>query len=215
MADIQLIKYDAMCHAIAEAYAVDEVKAIRDKAVAMEAYFRVAQDPEPERRACEIRLRAERRAGALLKGMETAQGKRTDLTLSDGSTKLEQLQASGITRDQASKWQQLADVPEPDFEAALASPTKPSTNGILRQNKAERTQAVDLHLLWLWGRMQDFEREGILERSAADLCAEIPPHMVPTLLRLIPGVCAWLLEVERTLHERHESVASFDLSTGG
>jgi hypothetical protein len=36
-------------------------------------------NPEPERRGCEIRLRAERKAGELIKGREKVQGKRTDL----------------------------------------------------------------------------------------------------------------------------------------
>ena len=70
----ELIQYDAMCRAINAAYEVDEVKEIHDKAVAMEAYFRQAKNPEPERRACEIRLRSERKAGQLLKKLEKAKG---------------------------------------------------------------------------------------------------------------------------------------------
>jgi hypothetical protein len=34
----QLVRYDAMCHAIAAAHEVDEVKDIRDKARAIEMY---------------------------------------------------------------------------------------------------------------------------------------------------------------------------------
>ena len=64
-----LVKYDAMCRAIDAAYQVDEAKSIRDKAVAMEAYFQQAKNTEAERRACEIRLRAERKAGQILKRM--------------------------------------------------------------------------------------------------------------------------------------------------
>ena len=57
---------DAMCQAIDAAFDVDEVKVIRDNAVAMEVYFRLAKNTEAERRACEIRLRAERKGGKLL-----------------------------------------------------------------------------------------------------------------------------------------------------
>jgi hypothetical protein len=61
----ELVRYDAMCRAIDAAYEVDEVKDIRDEAVALEIYARQAHNVEAERRACEIRLRAERKAGAL------------------------------------------------------------------------------------------------------------------------------------------------------
>ena len=33
-----LVRYDAMCRAIEQAYRIDEVKDIRDKAMALEAY---------------------------------------------------------------------------------------------------------------------------------------------------------------------------------
>jgi hypothetical protein len=69
-----LIRYDAMCRAIAVAYAVDEVKDIRDKALALERYAAQARNTEAERQACEIRLRAERRAGQLLKEQPKATG---------------------------------------------------------------------------------------------------------------------------------------------
>ena len=65
-----LVRYDEMCRAIDVAYKVDEAKDIRDKAVAMESYFRQAKNTEAERRACEIRLRAERKGGELLKQIE-------------------------------------------------------------------------------------------------------------------------------------------------
>jgi len=63
---IHLIRYEAMCLAIAECHRVDEAKDIREKARALEAYYQQARNTEAERKALDIRLRAERRAGQLL-----------------------------------------------------------------------------------------------------------------------------------------------------
>ena len=104
-----LVRYDAMCRAIDQAYRVDEVKDLRDKAMALEAYAKQAKNTEAERRACEIRLRAERKAGSLLKTMakskERPKGRQPKV--SPGTT----LTNIGVSRDQSSRWQQLADVP--------------------------------------------------------------------------------------------------------
>jgi hypothetical protein len=64
--------------------------------------------------------------------------------------------AGVIERTARRRWQQLADVPAAQFEAALADPVeRPTTNGLLAKNRTAPTEAprrMDDDALWLWGR---------------------------------------------------------------
>jgi hypothetical protein len=181
----QLVRYDAMCRAIAEAYEVDEVKDIRDKARAMEAYFKLAKNTEAERQACEIRLRAERKAGQLLAQMDKLKGrpeKASDaVTLSD----------VGVSRNQSSQWQQLAEIPDEDFEVALQA-ERPTTSGIIAAHTEPSRRQMDERALWLWGRLQDFERMHLLDADPQMLFGDMFEHMQDTTRRLAPIVTEWL-----------------------
>ena len=126
-----LIRYDAARKAIASAYRVDEAKKIRDKAEAVRTYAKMAGDLQLQNQACEIRLRAERRAGQLLIEMEKNPGTRGEGRPRKDGTKVftrskrttaypPKLEDIGITKDQSSKWQRLALlVDEATFEKAL------------------------------------------------------------------------------------------------
>lgn len=199
----QLVRYDAMCRAIAAAYEVDEVKDIRDKARALEVYARQAKNTEAERQACEIRLRAERRCGKLLKEIEKAKGARGNASnqyqkaVPSGDFRAPKHIADyGLSYDQSSRFQQLADVPEDEFEAALQG-DKPTASGIIAAHaaKPKPKNVVDDETLWLWGCLCDFERDGLLKRKASEMVASMLPHMQETTRRLAPIIAAWLKEI--------------------
>jgi hypothetical protein len=182
-----------MCTAIEAAYEVDEVKDIRDKALAWEIYSQQAKNVENERRACEIRLRAERKAGQLLKQM-TERGERArGGEAGRRESVLTTLADLGVSRDQSSNWQKLADVPEDQFEVALKGLDKPTTSGILAA--ATKAPPRDERSLWLWGRLQDFERDGLLDLDPNDLLGIMSEHMQVTTLRLAPLVAEWLRRI--------------------
>src|ERR1700686_3381391 len=115
----QLVHYDAARSALQKAHRVDEVKAIRDKAEAIRVYARQANDTEMQNWAVEIKIRAERRAGELIKEQQAAQ-----LLASRGQPKksadVSRLSDVGISHHQSAKWQKLASVPQPKFEQIVA-----------------------------------------------------------------------------------------------
>jgi hypothetical protein len=193
-----LVKYDAMCSAIAEAYAVDEVKDIRDQAIALEIYARQAGNTEAEEKAYKIRLRAERKVGQLSAKLDKSPGGRPSKTRPTMGrvSKTETLRKAGVTRKQAEQWEKLAAVPEPEFEAALADPVaRPSTNGILRMSAPYKPNPVSPEALWLWGRLRDFERDGLLEKTPQEIMATMTPSMRDEVHSIAPRVTVWLTRI--------------------
>ena len=72
---MQLVKLDAARRALAAASTLEEIKVIRDQAEAIRAYVKYqGESLEMQNQAAEIKLRAERDAGKLLKQMEKHQG---------------------------------------------------------------------------------------------------------------------------------------------
>lgn len=211
-----LARYEAMCRAIAECVAVDEAKDIRDKSLALEAYYRQARNHDAEREAANVRLRAERRVGELLKDLARADapnpqgvgGRAGKVVTSDAGTQqspyAETLERQGISRQAAHRFQALANVPHETFEAALAAPEKPSAAAVLKYADARRdcmapTPKVSDRALGLWGAFRALEREGFLDldySAAQVVLGEMTDAMAADFPRLIPRIRDLLANLE-------------------
>lgn len=195
----QLVRYDTMCRAIAEAYEVDEVKSIRDKAMALEFYAKQSKNVEAERQACEIRLRAERKAGELLRDLQKAVGGRPLKTPphegKSFATKQEQIARAGLSQKQAEKFENLAKVPQEIFDDELKHSPRPTTSGIIRAAKPPKENPVSDEALWLWGTLKDFERDGILSMKIKNVMSTMTPKMLDDVHTLAPRVANWLKQI--------------------
>jgi hypothetical protein len=195
-----LVRYDAMCTAIAECHRVDEAKDIHDKALALEVYARQSKNTEAERKACDIRIRAERRCGELLKELARDQGGKG---LSNGETTLSPyasaLESTGLSRQTASRYQALADVPRETFEEAISgAPRKPSTTAIIESARDPQPK-LDDDALWVWGRLRDLERRGLFAKTPDSLLVGMTDTMRADVTRLAPMAAEFFASFEREI----------------
>lgn len=141
-----LVRFDAARVALAEARSIDEVKAIRDKAEALRLYARQAGESlEMQNDIAEIKLRAERRAGELLKEIERSQGGRpAGNTDQPGPSFRSEIDDAGIAATTAKRWQAIAGVPESVFEQHIetvkARGDELTSAGVLRIAKEQKRE---------------------------------------------------------------------------
>ena len=120
MKKMELAKLEKATQMLIEAKSLDEVKHIIDIAEAAKTYAKAAKlGLDAQNHAAEIAILARRKAGEFLAQLERDQGFRTDLTSSNvgkSSDYKETIQESGISYQDANRWQQVAAVPEETFK---------------------------------------------------------------------------------------------------
>ena len=140
----EIILWDKMKSAVMECHSVDEISKIRNQAEAYRYALKQAKEsPEVIRKAEEIKLRAERRAGELLKETELQHGSRgTGKKVESKATT--SLIDMGVSKDQSSKWQKIANIPEEKFENYLEVQKELSTAGALKiARQISREEEID------------------------------------------------------------------------
>ena len=122
-----LVKYDQARKSLMEANSIDEVKEIKDKFEAIRAYARQSKDIELTNWASEIRLRAERKMGEMLRDQEMNKGgepEKETYQSHDATSRTPTLSEVGITKSMSSRAQKIAAVPEAEFEAVITKHKK-------------------------------------------------------------------------------------------
>lgn len=161
--------------------------------------------------ALAIRARAEMRLAeaydaAQERGEVARQGQRTDLIPEE--KKVPTPQDIGLSGKDIHEARRLRDA-----EAADPGVIERTVNGMVERgeeptranlkreimSKPEPKKVMDQRALWIWGRMKDFERDGVLSAAPEMLLSEMTEPMRQDMRRLLPMVRAYLEQMERKL----------------
>ena len=171
----QLVRYEQARNALAACHTVDEVKDIRDKAEAMACYARQAKDTDLIQWATEIKVRAERQAGAMLAAAAESGERHQHGRVSPDAPKPTTLGDLGITANQSSRWQSLASMTDEHFETAVAT-AKDTAGQVTTAFMLREAKAGKPHGKPKTGAKAEAMREELKaasERGVSMLCAYI------------------------------------------
>ena len=183
--------YDTASHALAEAKNLSEVKDIADRAVALKEYARRAKDRELEVNAAELRIRAERRLGEMLKASDMHAGGRPKKTskktppADEGVFEPIKLGEIGIDYHLSDRAQKLAVFDESAFgerlsewrERALTEAPRVTTNLLREQQQTER-RAAHAACTFDGGTVNDLHKLAASGFRAGAILADPPWHFV-------------------------------------
>ncbi len=126
---------------------IDEVKSIRDKAAAIQAYLKQSGESlEIQNMAAEIKIRAERRAGEILSEMDLHQGGRPSENPSHDEIGFPRLRDLDIDRNMSSRCQLIASIPQKDFDERVEE---------IKGKRQELTSKEFLSLAWCLQRQRE------------------------------------------------------------
>lgn len=213
---MNLVKYDAACQAIAEAFTLDEAKEIHDKSVALLAYAKQMNDKEHQMQWAEVAMRAERRWGQIYAESEKAKGTAGSGNANvTGGVKKEPpvdspptLAEMNVTKRASSRAQKAALIPDDEYEETLAewrgrvSKETERVTDILdrkakkaakKKKKAAREKAAIVGTCTMMGA--DVRDDSIIEHGTIDAIITDPPYpkeYLPLYADLARNAALWL-----------------------
>ena len=133
--------YEAAKNALANCANIDECQQWADKAAALASYAKQADDETLHKLATRIRARAVRRCGELLKQFDARGGDRTGKSAATVNSAPSQRQVgrdAGLSDRQRVTAVRVANVPRPDFDAAVESDAPPTTTKLADMGRKPR-----------------------------------------------------------------------------
>lgn len=117
----QVVLFNKAKQQLAMATDIYEVKEVRDRSQTLRQYVKQRGHSLPMQNLwAEITVRAERRAGELLREQEKHKGGRPTENWLHDATSLPKLKELGIEKTQSSRWQQIAKIPDEKFDEYIS-----------------------------------------------------------------------------------------------
>ena len=160
---------------LAKADDVLDVIDLRDKAAALEYYRRASKESlESQNEAAEIKVRAERRAGEILAGMEKAKaGRPKKIPTTVVGISAEKLADIGLSYNESSRLQAVAAVPADEFEQYV------------QQQKQSGREITTTDL-----RRMGQRQKRVQQKHAKLAAAPVPAASSPQTWKIVHGDCA-------------------------
>lgn len=110
----------------------------------------------------------------------------------------------GLRRDEIFEARKIRDAENADpglisraLDGMIERGEEPTRAALRREIEKPKPQKVmNPKALWLWGRLKDFEREGVLSQDPSDLLSEMTEPMRADVRRLLPMVREFIEELE-------------------
>lgn len=205
--DVALPRYDDMCRAIAECHRVDEVKDIRDKAEALRAYAKQANNREVEVQFAECKVRAEIKCGELLRDM-AQHGNRASAGRPANGDNVSRLADLGITPKESERFQRAADAPRDRVEAAFNDAratqtpvTSAQIRNLTRSPDFSPEQRTDHERLWRV--LRALEQISDQDISPSEWLDALPPYMHERVANHIDRARPWMIQLFQEWEDRY------------
>jgi hypothetical protein len=184
--------YEQARSALLHCTSIDECQEWANKAEALAAYARMAQDDTLRKLTDRIQARAVRRAGELLKLFD---GRGRPSENNNGTVVISQATAAakaGMSKRQKETAVRVANVPDKVFEAAVESEVPPSVTKLAEMGRQARPlpegYVPTSHLLGTVKRFADFCRDHSPEAVAGD----VKSYEVPSIRQHVVTIEMWL-----------------------
>lgn len=157
-----------------------------------------------------IRARAEMRLAeeydaAQERGEVAGHGGGRNFKVADDNVETATAADLGLRRDEIHEARRMRDAEAADpgavqraIDGMIERGEEPTRAALRREiSEARKPERVmDSKALWLWGRLKDFERDGVLDADPSHILNEMTPPMRADVRRLAPMVRAFLSEIE-------------------